>query len=125
MALCLVLPCAFLALAGAGTLTQWLVLRRWLPGAADWPLHTAGGILAGAPFLAWAFFDPANRSDGANVLLFALFWPVYEAVWVWANALYAGRAAACCRTPARRRPRRPRQSFSQAVASRAKREARP
>jgi hypothetical protein len=121
VALCLVLPCAFLALAGAGAFAQWLVLRRWLPGAADWPLHTAGGVLAGAPFLAWAFFAPANRSDGANVLLFALFsaavglaqwltlrtrvdragwwvaasavggalfWPVYEAVWLCANALY-------------------------------------
>lgn len=121
VALCLVLPCAFLVLAAAGAVAQWLVLRRWLPGAAAWPLHTAGGILAGVPFLAWAFFDSANRSDGANVTLFALFstvvglaqwfplrthvdragwwiaasaaggalfWPAYEAIWSWANALY-------------------------------------
>jgi hypothetical protein len=121
VAVCLVLPCRLFALAAGGTIAQWLILRRRLPGAVDWPLYTAGGIVAGVPFLAGALFNPANRSDELNVLLFALFtatiglaqwfalrthvngagwwvaasaaggalfWPAYEAVWSWANALY-------------------------------------
>lgn len=121
VALGLILPCGFFALAAAGAAAQWLALRRWRPDLVDWPLVTAGGVLAGFPFLSWAFFDPANRADWINAILFALFpaaiglaqwsvlrtrasragwwiaasavggalfWPIYEAVWRTARALY-------------------------------------
>lgn len=72
LALCLVLPCGLPALLGLGAGLQWWALRHRLAGAGDWPLVTAGGVLAAAPVLAWAFFDPANRSDAHNATLFAL-----------------------------------------------------
>lgn len=121
VALGLILPCGFFALAAIGAAAQWLALRRWRPDLLDWPLVTAGGILVGFPFLSWAFFDPANRADWVNTILFALFpgvvglaqwfalrtrarragwwiaasavggalfWPVHEATWRVAGALY-------------------------------------
>lgn len=73
VALGLILPCGFFALAAGAAAAQWLALRRWRPDLVDWPLVTAGGVLAGFPFLSWAFFDPANRADWVNAILFALF----------------------------------------------------